>query len=521
MPPTWLIRLQQAGGLSLSALFFGGTILNLFAGNIMTSRDRLSDNTPVQVSEDKRQNVFWVGSRLSVETWLVVLGFGFSLLSYGLMGSYLHFFDMWCSLRAARAPGGLDYTRYLNSQPGAPVFIGFRGFRGFVLGRYLIVALGLASSICYKFAVVDVTLRLLEHLPESQVLLRVPPLIALLDNGRTSPWLSDSPFEDSASRSFIHRSFIHTLGAWLVVMAGWADCSGTFHVSDVGMLHTREIVMVAEGFSATGDYFMTAKSHLQQNWTRIEAPGSGWVSNSNGAVMEYRIVPPGDIEIQWAEMGSWQDDETNVQSQTAQREVYKMSLNVAKITRKVSAGDCSEIVTSTASEFLLNTPILVHPTRSGRFESPILSSSTKWINAFLQDPVGNKYDLLVLIRSVMAGWGEGRGFQLVETDGIRLGHAPQPFNHAWPFNEEAYVNSSTESASLGSEGSVAMEYPFYSGVRSTTRTGSYYAAAYTFLFLGCLAYVTIGIRVLAGPPALTSWMGQHVRIWVGYTPDRF
>ncbi|KAF5721454.1 hypothetical protein FMUND_3582 [Fusarium mundagurra] len=54
------------------------------------------------------------------------------------------------------------------------------------------------------------------------------------------------------------------------------------------------------------------------------------------------------------------------------------------------------------------------------------------------------------------------------------------------------------------------EYPFYVGWRENKNTGCYISAAMVFIILGCFS-IMVGIyRIWLGPPALTSWMGQHV-----------
>lgn len=80
-----VIRIQRVGLLSLASLLAGGTVLILFALNVKTSGNIEAD--------DIRQGVFRVGSQLSVQSWLAVLGITFGMLSYGLAATYTHGFD--------------------------------------------------------------------------------------------------------------------------------------------------------------------------------------------------------------------------------------------------------------------------------------------------------------------------------------------------------------------------------------------------------------------------------------------
>jgi hypothetical protein len=161
--PRLLTRVRRVGGLSLAALIVGGTILILFAANVLNTKSSSFDDEP----SDKSQAVFGVGSQLSPQAWLAVLGVGFGLLSYNFTETYAHVFDTWCSWQASRNKGlGLDYARYLNSMPRVPIMLGLcQGFSVFVLCRYIIMTLGITASVGYKFAVIEGTVETREQLP--------------------------------------------------------------------------------------------------------------------------------------------------------------------------------------------------------------------------------------------------------------------------------------------------------------------------------------------------------------------
>ncbi|KAM7213555.1 hypothetical protein V8F06_011052 [Rhypophila decipiens] len=110
--------------------------------------------------------VFRFGSQLGVQAWLAVLGVAFGLLSFGMNQSFTHLFDSWSSFRANKRPG-LNYARYLNSQPQSPILVGRRGFWFAILIRNFVLALGIVASAGYSFAVVDVVVDIYQHLDPS------------------------------------------------------------------------------------------------------------------------------------------------------------------------------------------------------------------------------------------------------------------------------------------------------------------------------------------------------------------
>ncbi|WAO84703.1 Hypothetical protein NCS54_00192600 [Fusarium falciforme] len=170
-PSSPLARLQRLGLLSLAALSLGGVVLILLSLNAIAN--------------------FRIGSGLSVQTWVALLGICFGAISYGTGDAYTHFFDWWCS-RQATAQQGLDYARYLNSQPRAPTNIGFRGLPRLVFGRYVVALLTVITSIGYKFGISEVSISTIMALAPEDIVLRLPPVDGF-QNGTLSPWFSDTP----------------------------------------------------------------------------------------------------------------------------------------------------------------------------------------------------------------------------------------------------------------------------------------------------------------------------------------
>ncbi|KAK3330039.1 hypothetical protein B0H66DRAFT_611269 [Apodospora peruviana] len=479
-------RFLQVGGLSLATLFSGGVILILFSVNVLISK---RDNT------------------------------------YKLTDA--------CSYRSTRSPG-LNYARYLNSQPNAPVLIGFRGFKFWVVCRHVVTALGITASITYKFAVVKLSAEALQHLDESSIRLHIPPVKAVLEDGTASPWLSDGP-SLGTSHAFLHQkdslleqNEILPQPPARIVMVGWADCNDTFNFLDSGILYTREIVIVAHKSedNTAGETTMTLD---QADWLRVEDSNSRWLNTSSGVVVDYRVSKPGSVEIRWAERGDWLHDSSQ-QQKVARKLTYDMHFAVTVVRRFVSNGGCSRLSDRDggllAARFVVNSRIPVH---TGNDRDPLVRNHN-WINAFIVDNpsiAGPISSVSGLIRNVMAGWGT----QLWEQNAsLRLGHVPKdPLS--WQFSGEDNNASAFYNASsflwdgpqfptsdyhgldlFAMENKVLLEYPVFSGIRATTQTGSYLKAAFVFLLLGLFAFVIVVVRVLLGPAELTSWTGQHVCI---------
>ncbi|KAK3684017.1 hypothetical protein B0T22DRAFT_501352 [Podospora appendiculata] len=415
------------------------------------------------------QAIFSTGSELGVQEWLAVVGAGFSLLSFGLVGAYNQIFNFWCSNQAARTRG-LDYARYLNSQPSAPVLFGFRGFPGFVVGRYIVVALGIAASVSYKFAVIEVTIKVYEHMEPSKISLRLPPMHGLVDNGTASPWLGDGPTGRNRAFCSSKTPTITPQRPSSLDMVGWADCNNALHTFESGWIYTREIVAVANKTEEDGEFFMAADP---SDWTRVKGLGRLWI-NTAEAVVDYRISSPGILQIQWAQNGSWLNDGSQKQP-VGRRITYSISLAIAEVRRLVSSGDCSWISNKGGEGNLPSIQLF------GQRTIPMMAEQ----------------GVSLLVRSAMAAMGA----QLAAMNSTKLGHAPkypeQSHQTQWPFG------------------------PSYNGTRSTSQTGSYYGAAAAFGIIGLLAYLVSLVRIMLRPSELTSWMGQHMpaltfdQIWKG------
>lgn len=262
---------------------------------------------------------------------------------------------------------------------------------------------------------------------------------------------------------------------------------------------TREVVMSAILREYSAGFFMDNEG----GWVRTESSTGGWINGSSDrAVIDYRITEPGNVQIRWGRWGSWVTDSSGTQKPPAvERQVtYRMRYAVAEMHRKVADGACQHIFEGSGDVLAASElPIKV---RSGNGSAPV---NDKFLAALLYaDGSGPRDGVSAIVRAIMAAWGAQLAEAAAEDGSIPpLGHAPRD---SQPFGKE---EAGTYYEGMGLS---RVEYPFFYGDRAGRRTGSYYAAARAFMALGILAIVIAVLRVVIGPPVLTSWMGQHVSL---------
>ncbi|CAP64509.1 uncharacterized protein PODANS_5_7930 [Podospora anserina S mat+] len=529
---------SQVGILSLESLFLGSVILFFVASNTPWSWDH-----PM---------IFKTGSHLPVQFWLAVLGVGFSLLAFGLSESYVHLFDVWCTWKAG-SDSGLDYARYLNTQPRAPVVVGFRGFRPFVMVRYLIILLGIAGSIGYKFAIVQITEMSLE-LDETAVTVHLPSAEPIdLATGATSTWLRDGPTAQ-ANRAFRHFSSVdghHTDIAvdamdrmqppGVIFMFGEGLCSDTFHKFDEGILTTLELVVVAnlEVERRDPNDFVEL---VPGGWTRVARRAAGWLEgSSDGLIIDYRHEENGTLNIRWAEIPEWADEErgTFITRQPINRGIsYTIGLTLAEVSRVVASKDCGELKEVWPVDSLISTIPL----------GPPATQNNQLLNTLLKDPKISILDGVgLIVRNSMTTWGHA--IHASERPNYTPGHAPVPSERSrWdlvPLASEKHKGNHGGKyfKKHGRPGAVYLEsnvtfprdfgdprvaqayswmflpqdqnhpvsYPYYEGTSvQNAGVGGYSQAAVIFIILGVIGCSLILVRLYLGPAGITSWMGQHV-----------
>ncbi|KAF5645615.1 SWF1 spore Wall Formation [Fusarium sp. NRRL 52700] len=225
---------------------------------------------------------------------------------------FIYLFDTWAPQQAQQS-NGLNYARYLNSQPRASVVYGFRGFPSFITLRYFLLTMSIFTSVGYKFAIVSPDSWIRENC-HPQLIEFIKSELSAVKNGslvsEPEPWINDFPLYD-IRRVLIHINQIShespctasmSLPPNGLAMVGHANCFSTsrvrqFYPGDVGKPHTQEVVLVANGSVGKGDFYVTEDPG---GWHRMETTSTNWFDPPRRALVESRLVEFGSLQSQWA-----------------------------------------------------------------------------------------------------------------------------------------------------------------------------------------------------------------------------
>ncbi|KAG7415667.1 hypothetical protein Forpe1208_v006050 [Fusarium oxysporum f. sp. rapae] len=509
--PPQVRRLQMLGTLSLLAIVIGGSILIFVGANALSGRKGKEELGRARPPGQAR---FSVGHEWSIQTWIAIVGVAFALLSYGFTEAYIHLFDTWAS-RQAQHSNGLDYARYLNSQPRAPVVYGFRGFPSFITLRYFLLIMSIIASVGYKFAIVSPDAWIKENFHPRLIEFIKSELSAVKNGSLVSepePWINDFPLYD-INRAFIHFNQVAQEPPYAanmslppngLAMVGHANCFSTsradqFYHGDVGTLYTREVVLVANGSVSKGDFYMTEDPG---DWHRMETTSTNWFDPPRRALVEYRLVEFGSLQIQWAKKPNKFSESWRIPVE--HRSLYKMELATAEVRRYVRDQNCRFLPQAALSflSFSNDTfeksiaavmPSWGNITVTERFNiSELMPRYGVWLDALVKSPDTTLLSgVSAIIRAVMVSI---KTTKLLDSENLKADFLP--------FGEERVL--------APAESFRDAKYPFYVGWRENKNTGCHISAAILFIILGCFS-IMVGIyRIWLGPPALTSWMGQHV-----------
>jgi hypothetical protein len=525
--------LLKLGPASLLALFTGGLILILTAINALAG--------PCQSKcADKYDGIdhFEVGQTWSIQVWLVIVGAAFGLLSHGLLEAYLHLFDWWCS-RRARSSVGLDYGRYLNTQPRAPVVYGIRGFPVFSTLRYFVLLASIATSIGYKFAIVNKQTPWREHVnPENLSFVvenMTQPFSKIGMQSAPSPWFMDSQLCFINTQPVIGDS-ISDIEAMRIIPPDLNGPNGTnldlerppLNISMVaaasrktylygeayGYITTREVAAIASVANDTGNFKM---SRNESDWHRAGTVKKQWPGIDNEpAVVEYRILEHGKIQIQWAPLGPWMTDDNadELVHDVIQRVTYTMQYTTAEVKRYFPLEAQEGILSRYGSVIALGHNL---PFPSIRKSNKFLETRSKWIDAQIADDETSVVKgVLAIVRGIMYEWAMvdlWSGRENGPFTGIDAGEKRPNFigEHLRLLPAGDYPAGSEENViSERSEFYPELEYPYFIGTRTKGSTGCYRSASATFLAVGIMAWLIAVLRIWVGLAGLTSWTGQHV-----------
>ncbi|RMZ84855.1 hypothetical protein DV737_g1022, partial [Chaetothyriales sp. CBS 132003] len=377
--------------------------------------------------------------------------------------------------------------------------VGWRGFRLLILVNYLLGALALVTTIGYKFSIIRVPLAVVESWPESQVMLSIPPSKGLDVFGAT-PLLVDTP-GGLDNQAFFHLGRDDVMdGPEQIVMVSRANCSSISSDLDQGVLVTREVVMVGERYKPAGTFYMSEYHGGWQRQRTVPDLSGSWVPLLGSAVVDYNIQGPGSIAMQWTELFTgWNCDiyssicDNSTLYEGFDRVEYTFTYATAEVRRVVRAGSCATIMDESGSIQLLSRRDADVPFET-EYPDGSLSLYRNWVDSVIYNPGSTPVEgISIFARAVMAGWAN---------DAVNISSAPA-LGHAQgqPFGVETRT-ALTASNTLG--------YPYFTGIRDSASTGCYTAAAYVLIVMGTCMYLIMIMRIVAGPPRLTSWMGQHL-----------
>lgn len=556
---TFGARLLHLGPLSLLALIVGGLLLILTALDVLLGPNLKDFESSVvwasEFVEGRHEQIrgvhpFHVGQFWSVQTWLAIVGVSFGLLSHGLHEANVHLFDWWCS-RQARSTG-LDYARYLNTQPRAPVSYGLRGFPVLASLRYLMLVVSIAASIGYKFGIMETTIVWRETLDPSTPYM-------LLENQTVPYYLEDQMFHKNSMmahwfgtdlRAFTYEyqtvgndSYNTNLTALdlqgdsdpddlkapqKIILVGQLKTSMYYLINTrdaLGDVTARQVVAVANMAEDEGNFTM---SRDKGNWHRVETLGDRWSGHiRQRVVVDYRILKPGKVQIQWAPLGSWLTDESSAEQtqQVTQRWTYSMNYATAEVHRKFTddsgIGHFPPMTMHSGAKILRDGPALPSTNQT---EERFLETRWTWIDA----QVSAKYTrmsqgVMAIVRPIMYEWAMMDAYHATHVENSTFG---SPFKTGWHLetdfgpvenefirllpNSEFPFGDEDHSETARSTKHPELEYPYFAGNRFNGITGCYPAAARAFLAAGIVALLIAILRVWIGPAELTSWTGQHV-----------
>lgn len=452
---------------------------------------------------------FTYGPCLGVQTWLVICGIALGLLGYGFSEAYVHLFDWWCT-RKGLLPGGLDYGRYLNSLPRAPVTYGIRGFYWLVSLRYSITLITIVASVGYKFGIFEVEVHIGGDVDQQFILLQ-PPATRLFRKTDVSPWLVETMLAENGSLSDHNSAFSYEAqpgGLWeghflkapaAISMAAVANYSPIEYPQTRMDLDMREVILVASLTEDEESLIMTWDD--PEDRRRIRTSSSLWVSpeEEGEAVVDYRIEWPDKILVKWAPARLWSDPDIEVILSSSQL-IYLLRYAVALTKRSGNDGNCAKLENCWRLSTDDDQPHL-NPGANSTF----LDQYGLCIDALMASPdTGYSDGISGLVRAAMTHIASE-----TRSDRPQLGHAP---THENLFGPEADTSQWSH-----------MDKVTQPHIHVTGRTGTigcYKHLAHAFLAVGIFAILVFGLRIWVGPPRLTTWTGQHVYLaQAGYLVD--
>ncbi|KAH7125964.1 hypothetical protein EDB81DRAFT_810233 [Dactylonectria macrodidyma] len=365
-----------------------------------------------------------------------------------------------------------------------------------ILGlRYLFPVLCFAAGVGYHFGLITITVYTNDVIDQGILKLSsLPPLDA--NTSFSGPWAVglDCDTQDSyfvEDLGIIQRTVDPPAST---IMVGALDCRSAHDPLrlDVGSLVDREIVMVANLTDEKGSFSM-AKNH--DGWMRTQTSNSCWLGNGEEkipTVIDYRIVEPGKVQLQWARRGSWLDGDGEESTPVFRRVGFTIRYAVAMIAREIvytSKDKCATPFDVDILSFDSNPPATEYANGS-------LPHIWDWTDTMLGSIDSDvTTGVTAFLCAVMAGWASpAHG----ATHGPKIGFIADDDK---PFGPEQAL--SWELPDVGRQG-----FPYYMGMRIDVYTGCDRDAACIFLIVGTLAILLGLVRLQCGPCDVGADMKQ-------------
>ncbi|KAI9151229.1 hypothetical protein HJFPF1_08428 [Paramyrothecium foliicola] len=340
------------------------------------------------------------------------------------------------------------------------------------------------------------------------------------------------PFRDDSISQFTYDSRPPAR----VVMLGrlWCSHSRLPKKVDRGIVSIIEPVVVAILTEEVGNFTVSKEAgdwQRSKSWIGLKRPmlegKPPQGPQTTDLVIDYRIKGPEKpkLEIQWETAGSWLEDPRSQETQPVHhRLAYELHLATAEVRRRVTSAQLAG--REPIGSYDLSNQGLVSYTNYGEDFGPVdheargtgsvrvLSISTKpapwqnvtteslpqqWINVGLKEADMLPMDCVsVILHFAMAEWRlqnmgtlRGRNIQNEYFD------MPDILNNMQQISETRQP---------------AEDYPFFVGT-TTDASGCYRQAAIVFIVLGTFAVFLGLLRIIIGPPRLTSWIAQHMALY--------
>lgn len=587
--------LKRLGAFSLVSLFLGSTGLILAAINYRLGAGVYIHKLGVIEESTIRDNYTFLGlehpppppstrmlrfgNTFLLQYWLILVGLCVSSTLYGLSQAWIHLFDTICTRRARGyfpwKNQNLDYGRYLNSLPNAPVTSGLRsGFWGMVVVKYMLISSSALLTVAYKLIFISVPGRFDGQIDvsginwrQSSYPLRYSTASVLTTYGDLSDfvlegWSDGLQYGRSRAFDYTYPEFYgdghygstewnaSQIADWdlmqngppTIILNSIPDCAinSVFETKDFGVLSSSEIVLLATrqqkmDRNGMGGYVMTAQPRAPGRTRRIKVESRSWGKSPHDPkakatrgpfIIEYSIFEQGWFELKWSRyFEGWDCGQENINgvncNDTDQALIgyvsYNLTFGISQVKRVVEGDKCQELGgwkdTDGPSRGI------VHLSDTSPFRCP-RSSNEPESKCTAQNST-------MYIPATLASWIEnaanapgGDPIDTITTVGkLALLEAAKYIrgdqDNEWPSLGPFNITSAQKVGYYVSANE-------QNNVKFTGRKASFGTivvchqwGADVMLAVGIIGLVALILRIAVGPPEITSWAAQHLQLASG------